>query len=126
MPAHNADISDLFNQVADLLEILDENPFRIRAYRNAARTVGSLSQSVAAMVEQGKDLTELPGIGKDLAGKIQEIVRTGNLPYLQELEDRIPSQLGRLMKIPGLGPKRVKTLYDKLAISSLEDLKKAT
>jgi DNA polymerase (family 10) len=125
MPAHNSDISDLFNQVADLLEILGENPFRIRAYRNAARTVGSLSQSVATMVEQGKDLTELSGIGKDLAGKVQEIVKTGNLSYLQELEDRIPPQLGRLMKIPGLGPKRVKILYDELKITSLEDLKKA-
>jgi len=125
MPVHNADIADLFNQVADLLEILGENLFRIRAYRNAARTVGGLSQSVAAMVEEGKDLTELSGIGKDLAGKIQEIVKTGTLSQLQELEDRIPPQLSRLMKIPGLGPKRVKTLYDKLAISSLEDLKKA-
>ena len=99
MPAHNADIADLFNRVADLLEILGENPFRIRAYRNAARTVVDLSQSVAAMVEQGKDLSELPGIGKDLAGKIQEIIRTGTLSQLQELEDRIPPQLGRLMKI---------------------------
>src|SRR4030067_2292455 len=106
MPAHNADISALCNQVADLLEILDENPFRIRAYRNAARTVGSLSQSVAAMVEQAKDFTELPGIGKDHAGKIEEIVRTGNLSQLQDLADRIPPQLIRLMKIPGLGPKR--------------------
>jgi DNA polymerase (family 10) len=125
MPAHNSDIADLFNQVADLLEILGENPFRIRAYRNAARTIGSLSQSVAAMVEQGKDLTELSGIGKDLASKIQEIAKTGSLSYLHELEDRIPPQLGRLMKIPGLGPKRVKILYDELEITNLEDLKKA-
>ena len=64
MPVHNADIADLFNQVADLLEILGENPFRIRAYRNAARIIGGLPQSVAAMVEHGKDLTELAGIGR--------------------------------------------------------------
>jgi DNA polymerase (family 10) len=125
MPAHNSDIAELFNQVADLLEILGENPFRVRAYRNAARIIGSLSQSVAAMVEQDKDLTELSGIGKDLAGKIREIVQTGTLSQLQELEDRIPPQVSRLMKIPGLGPKRVKILYDKLDISNLEDLKKA-
>jgi DNA polymerase (family 10) len=125
MPVHNADIADLFNRMADLLEILGENPFRIRAYRNAARTAGGLSQSLATMVEQKKDLTELPGIGKDLAGKIEEITKTGTLAQLQELEDRIPPQLVRLMKIPGLGPKRVKILYDELHITDLEDLKKA-
>ncbi len=125
MQIHNADVAEIFNKVGDLLEILNENPFRVRAYRNAARTVGSLSQSVSAMVEEGKDLTELPGIGKDLAGKIGEIVKTGYLSQLQDLEDRIPPQLIRLMKIPGLGPKRVKTLYDQLNITSLEDLKKS-
>ena len=125
MPVHNADIADLFNRVADLLEIMGENPFRIRAYRNAARTAGGLSQSLATMVEQEKDLTELPGIGKDLAGKIEEITKTGTFSQLQELEDRIPPQLVRLMKIPGLGPKRVKILYDELDITNLEDLKKA-
>ncbi len=125
MQIHNADVAEIFNKVADLLEILDENPFRVRAYRNAARAMGGLSQSVAAMVEEGKDLTELPGIGKDLAGKIGEIVKTGYLSQLQDLEDRIPPQLIRLMKIPGLGPKRVKTLYDQLNITSLEDLKKS-
>ena len=125
MPVPNADIADLFNRVADLLEILGENPFRIRAYRNAARTAGGLSQSLATMVEQEKDLTELPGIGKDLAGKIEEITKTGTFSQLQELEDRIPPQLVRLMKIPGLGPKRVKILYDELDITNLEDLKNA-
>jgi DNA polymerase (family 10) len=125
MPVHNSDIAEIFSEVADLLEILGENPFRVRAYRNAARTVGDLSQSVVSMVEQAKDLTELPGIGKDLAGKIEEIAKTGALSQLQDLGDRIPPQLRRLMKIPGLGPKRVKALYDKLAITNLEDLKKA-
>jgi DNA polymerase (family 10) len=125
MPVHNSDVAEIFNEMADLLEILAENPFRVRAYRNAARTVGGLSQSVASMVEQAKDVTELPGIGKDLAGKIEEIAKTGTLSQLQDLEDRIPPQLRRLMKIPGLGPKRVKALYDKMGITSLEDLKKA-
>ena len=125
MPVHNADISEIFNEVADLMEILEENPFRVRAYRNAARTIGDLSQSVALMVEQSKDMTELPGIGKDLARKIEEIAKTGTLSQLQDLGDRIPPQLRRLMKIQGLGPKRVKALYDKLGITDLEDLKKA-
>ena len=125
MPIHNADISEMFDRVADMLEILDENPFRVRAYRTAARTVGSLPQSIAVMVEEEKDLTVLPGIGKDLAAKIGEMVKTGTFSRLQELEDRVPPQLIRLMKIPGLGPKRVKMLYDQLNITSLEDLRKA-
>src|SRR5512143_3687089 len=125
MQIHNADVAEIFNKVADLLEILNENPFRVRAYRNAARAIGGLSQGVAAMVDEGKDLTELPGIGKDLAGKIGEIVKTGHLTQLKDLEDRIQPQLIRLMKIPGLRPKRVKTLYDQLNITSLKDLKKS-
>src|SRR4030042_874568 len=105
MPIHNADISEMVDRVADMLEILDENPFRVRAYRTAARTVGSLPQSIAVMVEEEKDLTVLPGIGKDLAAKIGEMVKTGTFSRLRELEDRVPPQLIRLMKIPGLGPK---------------------
>ena len=85
MQIHNSDVAEIFNKVADLLEILDENPFRVRAYRNAARTIGGLSQSVAAKVEVEQDLTELPGIGKDLAGKIGEIVKTGRLSQLQDI-----------------------------------------
>ena len=125
MPVHNADIADLFNRVADLLEIESDNPFRVRAYRNAARIVSSQSKSMADRVDQGEDLTELPGIGKDLAEKIKEIVRTGSLSLLKEIEKKTPPELSHLMKIGGLGPKRVKILYEKLGISSLEDLKKA-
>ena len=75
MPVHNNDIEEILNAVANLLEIKGENPFRVRAYHNAARTVQGMSQSVAEMVRQGQDLSELPGVGKDLAGKIKEIVR---------------------------------------------------
>ena len=125
MPVHNTDIAEIFNQVADLLEIDGGNPFRIRAYRNAARTIASLAQSAANMVTEGKDLTELPGIGKDLAQKIGEIVKTGTLSQLKELEGHVPPQLSRLMKMPGLGPKRVHTLHEKLGITTLEELKMA-
>jgi DNA polymerase (family 10) len=125
MPVHNADIADLFNRVADLLEIESDNPFRVRAYRNAARIVSSQSKSMADRVDQGEDLTELPGIGKDLAEKIKEIVKTGSLSLLKEIEKKTPPELSQLMKIGGLGPKRVKILYEKLGISSLQELKKA-
>ena len=125
MPVHNTDIAEIFNQFADLLEIDGANPFRVRAYRNAARTIASLAQSAADMVGEDKDLKELPGIGKDLAQKIMEIVKTGTLSQLKELEAHVPPQLSRLMKMPGLGPKRVHTLHEKLGITTLEELKMA-
>ncbi len=125
MLVHNADVADIFNRFADLLEIDGANPFRVRAYRNAARTIASLGQNATDMVRKGKDLTDLPGIGKDLAQKIEEIVRTGSLSQLKELEAHIPGQLARLMKMPGLGPKRVRALHERLGISTLEELKMA-
>jgi len=125
MPVHNADIADIFNRVAEMLEMEDANPFRVRAYRNAARTVGGLSKSMADMLDADEALTDLPGIGKDLAGKIQEIVETGTLSQLEELEQETPTELHDVLKLPGLGPKKVKTLYNELKIDSLDALEKA-
>ncbi len=79
MPVQNSDVTEFFEKVADLLEIEGENQFSVRAYRNATRTVGGHSRSVAEMVEKGEDLTELPGIGENLAGKRREMVETGKL-----------------------------------------------
>jgi len=126
MPVHNAEIADIFNRYAVLLEIADANPFRIRAYRNAARTIQDLPQSVESMLGEGKDLSELPGIGEDLAEKIAEIVETGRFPELDKIEETIPAGLVEVTALPGLGPKRVKTLYDKLEIRNLEELRQAT
>lgn len=125
MAIHNSEIAGIFNRLADLLEIEEANPFRVRAYRNAARTVGGYSRNMADMVKEGKDLSELPEIGKDLARKIQTLVETGKLPLLKEVEARTPAALSDLMKIEGLGPKRVKILYKELDIHSIEDLKRA-
>jgi DNA polymerase (family 10) len=125
MPIQNHDIAEIFEQVADLLEIENANPFRVRAYRNAARTVDSLSQSLADLVARGEDLSELSGIGKDLAGKIKEIVDTGGLDLLRELETRIPPELTEMMRIAGLGAKRVHLLHEKLGIKTSQDLKEA-
>lgn len=125
MPIHNSDITENFNKVADLLEIEGANPFRVRAYRDAARTIGSLSKNVSDLVKEDKPLTDLSGIGEDLAQKIQEIVETGKLGQLEELQKRMPAGLHDLLRIPNLGPKKVKALYRKLDIEDLESLKKA-
>jgi DNA polymerase (family 10) len=125
LPVHNAEIAEIFNQVADLLEIEGANRFRVRAYRNAARTLGGLPQSVVDLIEKGQDLTELPGIGEDLAGKIEEIVGTGSLAQLEEIKRRTPPELAGLLKISGLGSKRVQALREELGIVSREDLERA-
>jgi DNA polymerase (family X) len=125
VPIHNNDVADIFNKVADFLDIKGENPFRIRAYRNAARAVGSLSKSVSDMLAKDEDLTRLPGVGQDLAGKIKEIVETGQLKMLEDLMRELPPGLDDLMKIPGMGPKRIKLLYSSQNIKSLDDLRRA-
>ena len=125
MPVHNTEIASIFERIADLLEIEDDNPFRIRAYRNAARTIRGSTASMANLVTQGDDLSKLPNIGKDLAEKIKVIIETGKLPLLDEIEERTPASLGDLLKINGLGPKRVKALYKQLDINTLEDLRRA-
>ena len=108
MPVQNAEIAAMFDQTADLLEIKGENQFRVRAYRRAARTVEGLPQSVRAMLAAQSDLSELPGIGKDLAGKIAAIVASGHFDLLDHLKKKLPGELGEMAALPGLGPKRAK------------------
>jgi DNA polymerase (family 10) len=103
VPIQNSDVAEIFEKVADLLEIEGENRFRVRAYRDAARTLGGHSRSVAEMVEEDEELTELPGIGEDLAGKIREIVETGKLSQAEELEKKTDPGLRELLGLPGLG-----------------------
>ena len=124
MAVHNADIAAVFEEIADLLELGDENPFRIRAYRNAARVVGGLSLDLAATLAAGKDLPKLPGIGKDLDGKIHEIAKTGTCKLLEKLRRRFPAGITELLRLPGVGPKRVRALHE-AKIDSLEDLRRA-
>jgi DNA polymerase (family 10) len=115
----------MLNHLADLLEIEEANPFRVRAYRNAARTINDLPHSVQSMLADGADLSTLPGIGKDLEAKVAEIVETGHLGLLETVEKQTPAALGDLVALPGLGPKRVKVLHEKLGIDSLDDLARA-
>ena len=125
MAADNATIAAIFDEIADLLEIQSANPFRVRAYRNAARTVGDLGTELRAILAGGMPLTDIPGIGEDLALKIQEILDTGGCEFLQRLEQEVPPGVVGLMKVPGLGPKRVKSLWRDLDVRSLEQLQAA-
>ena len=122
---HNADVATAFEEMADLLEIEGANPFRVRAYRFAARTLRDLPAEVGEMVAKGEDLTSLPGIGDDLAGKIKEILATGTAAALEAQRKRVPATLTELLRIPGLGPKRVKRLAHELKIRSLSELQTA-
>ncbi len=125
MPVHNADIAALFEEIADRLEIQGANPFRIRAYRNAARTLGELPREARTLLEKGEDLTRLPGVGADLAAKVREIVTTGRCSLLESLRRELPPAVTELLQIPGLGPKRVKTLYHDLEVQTAEQLYRA-
>jgi DNA polymerase (family 10) len=121
----NADIAAAFEQVADLLELQDANPFRVRAYRNAARVIGGLKLDLAALLAEGKALPKLPGIGADLDAKIHELATTGHLALLDRLRKELPAGVTELLQLPGLGPKRVRALYDELHVHTLPQLLRA-
>lgn len=125
MPVQNVEIAECFRRVADLLEIEGANPFRVRAYRTAAQTIRSLPHALHELVADGEDLTELAGIGEDLAAKIEEIVSTGSLALLEELGRKTPQSLAILLELPGLGPRRVRALHETLGVRNLDDLARA-
>lgn len=122
MPVHNADIAAIFDEIADLLEIRDDNPFRVRAYRNAARIVSGYGREFKTLIEAGAKPPKLPGIGTDLAAKIHEIVTTGHCTTLDTLRTQMPSGITELLKVPGLGPKRVQALNRELGVSTVAQL----
>ncbi len=122
----NRDIAAAFDEIADLLEFQNANPFRVRAYRNAARKLGDLSEPVSEIVaDPSRDLTDLEGIGQDLADKIASLVETGQIQMLNELRSQVPEGVLAMVRVPGLGPKKAATLYKELGIASLEMLKAA-
>jgi DNA polymerase (family 10) len=120
----NAALSAIFDQMADVMEILGEDQFRVNTYRKVARIVGEMPTDVAVLLETGQ-LAEAPGIGKSTLAKIDEFVKTSTIKAHQELLARIPPSLLELLRIPGVGPKSVKTLYQNLHIGSIADLKQA-
>ncbi len=122
----NSEIAAVFEQVADLLDFQGSNPFRVRAYRNAARTIRELSRSVTDILDDPQQsLTDIEGIGKDLAEKIATLVSTGTLPLLEELLAQVPESVLAMLRVPGLGPKRAAQLYHELKVTTLDELRAA-
>ncbi len=124
----NLDIAKIFDEIADILEIKGDNPFRVRAYRRAARTIETLTQDLRSIVERGGgvyELTRIPGIGEGIAKKIVEIVKTGKSSKLEELKKEVPPELVELLKIPGLGPKTIAKIHRELGICTVDELEEA-
>jgi DNA polymerase (family 10) len=120
----NAAISELFYEMADVMEILGEDPFRINSYRKVARVIGDMPMDIETVLATGK-LAEVPGIGKSSLAKIEEFVKTGAITAHQQLLTKIPPTLLQLLAIPGVGPKGVKAVYEQLKVATIADLKKA-
>ncbi|MGV3486001.1 MAG: helix-hairpin-helix domain-containing protein, partial [Planctomycetaceae bacterium] len=122
----NAKIADTFDELAELLEFRGENPFRVRAYRNGARAIRDLDESVQAIVaDPSRSLADIPGIGATLAEKTRVLIETGSLPQLEALRQEVPESVLAMTRIPGLGAKKAAVLRRELSIDSLEDLRKA-
>lgn len=122
----NSEVAAAFELIADILEFQGANQFRVRAYRNAARTIGDLSEAVTKIIaDPERKLTDIEGIGADLANKIQTLVTSGSLPMLEELKSQVPQSVLALLRIPGMGPKKAAALHKELGIKSLDDLKAA-
>lgn len=123
----NSEIADIFERIALILELKGgENPFKIRAYVRAAEMIGNLSKDLRKVYEEGgvKALQEFPGIGFDLSLKIEEMVKTGKLKYLSEVESKVPKGLIQIMEIEGMGPKKTKFIWEKFKVKSIDDLVK--
>ncbi|HIE33426.1 MAG TPA: DNA polymerase/3'-5' exonuclease PolX [Thermodesulfobacteriaceae bacterium] len=120
----NQEVAEIFRKVASLLEIKGDNPYRIRAYQRAAQNIEALTRDIEDLARRNQ-LSRIPGIGADLAGKIKEILETGTLRLYEELKKEIPQELLRFLGIPGLGPKKAKIIYETLGITSIEDLERA-
>src|SRR4051812_44671290 len=120
----NATIAALFDELGDLYELDGAVVHRVLAYRTAARAVREAPVSVSALTREGR-VTELPGIGRTLEEKIQALLETGAIPAVEKLRAKFPPGLMDIMRLPGVGPKRVRTLYEQLGIASLDDLQAA-
>src|SRR5947209_12483406 len=117
-------IAQVLEEIATLLELKGENPFKIRAYANAARSLETFGGNLGDLQDE-EALAKIPGIGKAIAAKIKELAGTGKLKYLEELRAEFPAAILELFSISGLGAKKIKALYEKLHVSSIEQLRQA-
>ena len=121
----NEDFARVFEEIADLLELGDGNAFRVLAYRNAARELRGTGYDVPALLRAGEPLPKMPGIGADLEAKLREIFATGTAAMLDKLRKAYPPGITDLLRLPGIGPKRVRLFHDKLGVGSLAELEHA-
>ncbi|MEQ9618601.1 MAG: DNA polymerase/3'-5' exonuclease PolX [Deltaproteobacteria bacterium] len=120
----NSEIAEIFEHISDMLSVLDENPFKIRAYRKAATNILELNEDVEDRAARD-ELTGIPGVGKDLGEKIKEYIKTGKIKEYEKLKSEVPLELTELLRIQGLGPKTLALLYKELKVRKLADLEKA-
>ena len=119
-----SDVARIFEEMAEILDILGENPFKVRSYENAARAVKSLPGDIGEMLATGA-LLEVKGIGKSIFSHIEELHKTGKLGAYEELKAKLPAGLLDILRIPGMGPKKVKAVYEKLGVKSIDELEQA-
>src|SRR5262249_38925600 len=117
-------VAEILVEIGVLLELKGENPFKTRAYTNAARALENLDEPLEKLVAEAR-LGEIKGIGDGIQKKIAELVKTGRLGYYEELKASIPPGFSVMLEIPGIGPKKIKALHDKLGITTIEQLEKA-
>jgi DNA polymerase (family 10) len=120
----NKKIVKILRNISILLQIKGENPFKANAYSNAADIIESLQLDVVELVKNGK-LGEIKGFGEALVKKITEFVETGKITFYEKLKSEVPEELVTLTKVPGIGPKKIKVLYEQLGIKTIEDLENA-
>src|SRR5262245_60763603 len=119
-----ATIAEVLEKIATLLELKAENPFKVRAYTNAARSIETWGGNISDLRDE-ETLEKIPGIGKAIGAKIKELVETGSLRFFEELQSEFPAGILELFSLPGLGAKKVKALYEQLAVSSIAELQAA-
>ena len=121
----NAEVAKVFDEIADLLEMKGENQFKIRAYRQAARTIKQLPSEIERMVRNEEDLEDIPGIGDAIAAKIEDLVKTGHVKVHDELKAQFPQGILDILNIPGVGPRTAWRLYTDLGVKSVAELERA-
>ena len=122
----NEDIALVLEEIADLLDLSEDNAFRVLAYRNAVRELRSTGYDIPALLAAHEPLPKMPGIGPELTNKIREICESGTSRTLEKLRAQYPAGIRELLRLPGIGPKRVRLFYQKLGIGSIEELERAT